>query len=193
MSEKLSRNFLSALGIEEDKATVIVERHREIVDEITGERDNLKEKADQLEDVQKQLNKYKEAEKNGEKDPYKVKYEAIKEEFETFKKEISEKEIKSKKEAAYRQLLKDAGVSEKRIDAVLKVSDIDSLELDDEGKAKDQDKLTENIKTEWSDFIQTDKVEGATTPTPPAKANENPVDLGKLSMADYIKARNEMN
>jgi hypothetical protein len=196
MAEKLSRNFLSALGIEEDKATVIVERHREIVDEITTERDTLKEKADQLAEVQKQLNKYKkaeeEAEKNAEKDPYKVKYEAIKEEFENYKKDIQNKEITAKKTEAYKKLLKDAGVSEKRIEAVLKVSNIDSLEFDDEGKVKEADKLTESIKTEWSDFIQTDKVEGATTANPPT-TTKTAQDLGKLSMADYIKARKTMN
>ena len=187
----LSMKFLSGLGIEDDKAELICERHKEVLTEIKDERDALREKAEKYDEVQTQLNKYKEAEKNSEKDPYKVKYEALKEEFDSYKKEISDKEIKAKKENTYKQLLKDAGISEKRIEAVLKVSDIDSLEFDDEGKVKDVDKLTESIKTEWSDFIQTDGVEGAKTPTPPTPAPDKK-DLGKLSMAEYIKARKEM-
>ena len=192
----LSKKFLAGLGIDDDKADLICERHKEVLNEIITERDELKEKAEKYDDVQTQLNKYKEAEKkaaeNSEKDPYKVKYEAIKEEFANYKQEIANKEIKAKKTDAYKQLLKSAGVSEKRIEAVLKVSDIDSIEFDDEGKVKDSDKLTENIKSEWSDFIQTSSTEGAKTATPPASSTESK-DLGKLSMAEYIKARKEMN
>ena len=88
--------------------------------------------------------------------------------------------------------MKDAGVPEKRIEAILKVSDIDSLEFDDKGAVKDSDKLTESIKTEWSDFIPASSTEGARTATPPQQATGAAKDLGKLSMADYIKARKEM-
>ena len=190
----LSIKFLTALGIDEDKAEQICERHKEVLTEIKEERDKYKEEAEKLPDIQKQLDAYKKAEADaeakGEKDPYKVKYEALKEEFNNYKTEIANKETKTKKENAYRQLLKDAGVSEKRIDSVLKVSNIDSLEFDDEGKVKDSDKLTESIKTEWSDFIQTSSVAGAKVATPPDSKTEAK-DLGKLSMADYIKARKE--
>lgn len=193
--EKFTRKFLATLGIEDDKADEIISRHSEVVNEIKSERDELKSKAEELDEVQKQLNKYKkaeeEAEKNAEKDPYKVKYEAIKEEYENYKKEILNKETTAKKTEAYRNLLKDAGVSDKRIDAVLKVSDIESLEFDDEGKVKDADKITESIKTEWSDFIQTTGQQGASVANPPTQTT-SVQDLGKLSMADYIKARNEM-
>lgn len=193
----LSIKFLTALGIDEDKAEQICERHKEVLTEIKEERDKYKEEAEKLPDIQKQLDDYKKAEADakakGENDPYKVKYEALKEEFDNYKTEIANKETKTKKENAYRQLLKDAGVSEKRIDSVLKVSNIDSLEFDDEGKVKDSDKLTESIKTEWSDFIQTSSVAGANTANPPTSTTDNRVDLGKLSMADYIKARKEQS
>lgn len=188
----LTRKFLTTLGIEDDKADAIIEKHTEVLTEIKSERDKYKEDAEKLPAIQKQLDEYKEADKNKDKDPYKVKYEAIKEEFETYKKDIADKEVKAKKTDAYKQLLKDAGVSEKRIEAVLKVSNIDGIEFDDEGKVKDSEKLTESIKTEWSDFIQTSSVQGANTATPPANQTTPEKDLGKLSMEDYIKARKEM-
>lgn len=188
----LSMKFLSGLGIEDEKAELICERHKEVLTEIKEERDNLKEKAEQLEEVQRQLDELKKEKASSEKDPYKVKYEAIKEEFEAFKKDVETKEITAKKEAVYKALLEAAGVSEKRIPTILKVTDLASLELDDEGKAKDADKLTETIKTEWSDFIQTTGQQGATVATPPATVESKP-DLSKLSMAEYIKARKEMN
>ena len=71
-----------------------------------------------------------------------------------------------KKASAYKKLLKDAGVSEKRINSIIKVTDLSKVNLDDEGKVKDADKLTDNIKEEWSDFIETKSTHGATTANP---------------------------
>lgn len=164
----LSRKFLDSIGIENDKADLIIERHNEVLTEIKEERDKFKADAEALPDIQKQLNEYKEAEKNAEKDPYKVKYEALKEDFEEYKNGIAAKETAVKREAAYVKLLKSAGVSEKRIPAILKVTELDKIELDDEGNAKEADKLTEAIKTEWGDFITTTQVKGAKVATPPA-------------------------
>ena len=193
----LTRKFLSALGIEEEKAEQIITAHVDTVDQIKADRDKYKEDAEKLPAIQKELDKLKEAEKkaaeNGDKDPYKVKYDAIKEEFENYKKDIADKEIKAKKTDAYKKLLKEAGVSEKRIEAVLKVSDIDGIEFDDEGKVKDSETLTKNIKEEWSDFIQTSSTAGANVANPPSQSSGEKPDLGKLSMEDYIKARKEMN
>lgn len=166
----LTRKFLSALGIEEEKAEQIIAAHSETVDGLKTERDNYKKDAEQLPAVQRELDSFKEAAKQNEKDPYKVKYEALKEEYDDFKTGIEAKETAAKKEAAYKQLLKDAGVSEKRIDAVLKVSDLESVELDEEGKIKEAAKLTAAIKTEWADFITTESAKGAAVATPPASA-----------------------
>lgn len=164
----LSRKFLDSIGIDNDKADLIVERHNEVLTEIKEERDKFKAEAEALPEVQKQLDAYKEAEKNADKDPYRVKYEALKEDFEAYKNEITERETAGKREAAYRALLKNAGVSEKRISAILKVTDLDTVELDSEGNAKNADALTEAIKTEWADFIQTTTSKGAAVANPPA-------------------------
>lgn len=164
----LTRKMLKAMGIEDEKIEQIIEAHTETVDGLKEQRDAYKADAEKLADVQKQLDKAnKDLEASG-KDTYKVKYEAIKEEFESFKKEQAAKETHSAKESAYRELLKAAGISEKRIAAILKVSDIDSVELDENGEIKDANKLTESIKAEWADFIPTTTTRGAQTATPPA-------------------------
>ena len=82
-------------------------------------------------------------------------------------------------------------MSEKRLNAIIKVSDIDSLELDKDGKIKDADKHTENVKSEWADFIETTTTKGAKTANPPAGNGGGDVDLGTLSMEDYIAARSK--
>lgn len=98
---------------------------------------------------------------------WKTKYDTLKDDFDAYKKDISAKETKATRSNAYKALLKEAGVSEKRLDAVLKVSDIDSLEMDEDGKFKDSEKLINNIKEEWADFITTTETRGAKTATPP--------------------------
>lgn len=102
---------------------------------------------------------------------WKTKYDALKDDFEAYKKDVSAKESKATRESAYKKLLKEAGVSEKRIDAVLKVSDVDSLEMGEDGSFKDSDKILESIKEEWSDFITTTETRGAKTATPPKSTN----------------------
>lgn len=166
----LTRKFLKALGIEDDKIEQIIEAHSETVSALKDEIEDYKENAEKLPGVQKELDKLKkeaeEAEKKGEKDPFKVKYEAIKEEYENYKKEIAAKETKANKEKLYTELLKEAGVSEKRIAAVLKVSDLEKIEIDTDGKLKDAKDLTKAIKEEWADFITTTKDKGADVANP---------------------------
>lgn len=79
-------------------------------------------------------------------------YKDLKKSFDDYKAEQEKKEARAAKETAFRELLKSAGVSEKRIDSVVKVSDIDGLEIDD-GKLKGADALMESVKMEWADFI----------------------------------------
>ena len=79
-------------------------------------------------------------------------------------------------------LLQEAGISEKRLESVLKVSDIDSVELDEKGAIRDADKLAESIKSEWADFITTTETRGANTSNPPANGGS-----GKVTKADIYK------
>ncbi len=99
---------------------------------------------------------------------WETKYKALKEDFSNFKAETAKKETRSAKENAYRALLKEAGIGEKRIEAVLRVSDVDGVELDEKGKIKDSQKLVKDIKAEWADFIVTTETKGAETSVPPA-------------------------
>ena len=127
------------------------ERYKAKLSEI----DALKERAETAEDNATTAEKWKE------------KYDAKKAEFDAYKKDVASKETLATKRDAYKALLKDVGISDKRLDSVLKVSDLDSIELDDKGKIKGADKLAETIKNEWSDFIVTESKQGVQTETPP--------------------------
>lgn len=169
----LTRKFLKALGLEDDKIEQIIEEHTTIADRMNAEIEKYKADAEVLPRVQRELEKAQADLEAGKKDSWKVKYEAVKEEFEGYKSEQTKKETRAAKEAAYRALLKQAGVSEKRLESVLKVSDVDSVELDEKGTIKGADKLTESIKSEWADFIGTTSIQGAQTATPPASTGGN--------------------
>ena len=54
----LTRKFLRALGIEDDKVEEIIGAHLETVNPLKDERDNLKEQADKAAELQKQVDGY---------------------------------------------------------------------------------------------------------------------------------------
>lgn len=167
----LSRKFLKALGIEDEKIDQIIDAHSETVNALKDEMADYKAKADGADSTKKELDKLKaeikDAEEKNGKDPYKVKYEAIKEDFENYKKDVEAKATKANKEKLYTELLKEAGVADKRIAAILRVSDLDKIEVDADGKLKDSKELTKSIKEEWADFITKTESKGAETATPP--------------------------
>ena len=166
----LTRKFLSALGIDADKIDEIISAHAETVDGLKEERDSFKGDAEALKEAKKrisELEKEVEGLKESTKDSYKVKYEALKEEFGDYKKSIETEKAHSSKLQAFKDLLKEIGVSEKRIDSVAKISDIDGLKLDAEGKIEGVDDLKKSLSTEWEDFIVKTESKGAETANPP--------------------------
>ena len=187
----LTRKFLSAFGIEEDKVDEIIKAHTETVDALKEQRDAYKADAEKLPAVQKELDDLKAAAEKGDKDPYKVKYEALKEDFDKFKSDQKEKETHAKKESAYRALLEEAGISEKRIASVLKVSDVDAIEFAEDGKVKDADTLKASIKQEWEDFIVTKDTQGANTATPPAGSGKTYKSKDEIMAIKDVKERQD--
>lgn len=180
----LTRRALKAMGIEEEKIDEIITMHTDTVDGLKADIAKYKADAESLPGIQKQLEQAQADLEAGKKDSWKVKYEAIKEEFEGYKNEQTKKESHAAKEKAYRALLQEAGVSEKRLESVLKVSDVDRVELDDKGSIKGADKLTESIKSEWADFITTTETRGAQTSNPPANNHGSAMTKAEIYKKD---------
>ena len=200
----LTRKFLSAMGIEAEKVDEIIAAHSETVNALKEERDEAKKEAevnkanaDKLAEVQQELDKLKK-----EDNPFEEQYKAIKAEkekiqaeFDAYKKDIEDKNVKATKTNVYAELLKEAGINEKRIQAVLKLSDdeINKLELDKDNKLADEakTKLVEAIKTDWAEYISQTGTVGANIPNPPA--NNGSAGGGKASRAAEIAARYHAN
>lgn len=192
----LTRKQLKAMGIDEDKIDLIIEAHTESTDALKQQRDEYKAKAEA-----KATTSTEPKPKNPEpSDEYKAKYDAEKKAFEDYKANIAAEKAEADKRAKYRELIVKAGVDSKRVDSVLKVSDLSEIKVKD-GAIEGADDLVKSIKEDWADFIPTTQKVGANAPNPPkndggAKKLE---DITKMqdpvarqeALAKYIEAQNE--
>lgn len=163
----LTRKFLAALGIEPEKIDEIIEAHTDTVDALKAERDNYKTDAELLPGIQQELDELREAADRNKDNPYKAQYDTLKDEFDQYKADVEAKAIHAKKKAAYKSILKEAGIIEKYIDSIARISDIDSYELETDGKIKNHDSVLEAIKKDHADFVEVKKQEGAQKNNPP--------------------------
>ena len=163
----LSRKFLAALGIEAEKIDEIINAHSETVEALKEERDQFKDKAEKYDKAQKDLDAANQKiEDLSKDDAYKVKYEALKEDFDTYKKDIETKESNNNKVAAYKTLLKEIGIADKRIESVARLADLDKIKIGKDGKIDGVDDLKKSLSEEWADFIVKSGTEGADVPDP---------------------------
>ena len=95
-------------------------------------------------------------------------YKALKADFDKYKAEVTEKETKAAKEAAYRAILKDANLSEKGIEKAIKYAEWDKIELGEDGKLKGANDHIKAAREEWAEYVTTTTTTGAKTSTPPA-------------------------
>lgn len=159
----VTRSFLKGMGLTDEQVGAIIEEHTNTVNGLKEARDTYKADAEKLTEVQKQLDDLK----ANSGDDWKEKYNTLKKTFDDFKTESANQAKAEKIKAAYAQLLKDANVDSKRIDAILRITDMSDMSLDESGKLVDADKLSASIKSEWGAFIQTTGVKGSSVETPP--------------------------
>lgn len=180
----LTRKFLSAMGIEEEKIEQIIEAHTDTVNALKEARDTYKADAEKLGTVEKELAEAKEQLKAAGSDEYKEKYEKVKADFDTFKADVEAKASRAKKEDAYKAILKDANIPEKHYAKILKYSDIDGLEFDEKGELSNKSELLKSIKEEWGDHIEQTGTQGANVQNPPAN-----VGKGKMTKDEIMQIK----
>ena len=185
----LTRKLLKSMGIEDEKIEQILDAHTETVDALKEQRDQYKADAEKLPEVQRQLDELREAGDGG----YEEKYNAEHKAFEDYKAQVANERATAEKTALYRQLLVKNGVDEKRIDAIVRVTDMSKMAVKD-GKLVGEEDLSKSIQSEWEGFISSAKTKGADVDNPPknggGEGGED--DLGKMTMEQYIAARKKM-
>lgn len=105
---------------------------------------------------------------DGEETISKAEYDKLKGEFDQYKNDVQAKETKAAKEAAYRDILKDANLSEKGIEKAIKYAEWDKIELDEDGKLKGANDHIKAVRDEWAEYVTTTTTTGAKTSNPPA-------------------------
>lgn len=178
----LNRKFLEALGVEDNAADQILETHSSDMRRIKGELDALKEQADSFEAVKKELDELKAA----PEDDYKQRFEDERAAFEQFKANAEAEAAEREKRGLFRALLEDVGIDRKRIDSVLKVSDLSSVSVKD-GRIEGAEELSNSIRDEWADFVVKTETEGARVDTPPEadRAAASPQNLSEALHQKY--------
>ena len=175
----LTRSMLKGMQLTEEQVSAIIDEHIATVDGLKADRDKYKADAAKYTAVQKELDELK----NGE-DDWKSKYEKEHADFEAYKKDVATKEERSKVRNAYKDLLSEAGVGSKHIDAILRVTEFDKIKLDKEGKLVDANKLAEGIKSEWAGFITSKGTKGVEVDNPPTEGKSTMTKDQILSIKD---------
>ena len=184
----LTRKSLKAMGLTDEQVDSIIEMHTETTDGLKADIAKYKADAEKLPKVQKELDNMK-AEGDG---GYKEKYEKEHRDFEDFKNTQAAKETRAAKEKAVRAYFEGKNITGKNLEIAMRGSrtEIEALELDGE-KIKDAATLDALIAGDFAGLVTTTTTTGASTSTPPT-GSSSVEDLGSLSMADYIAARQKM-
>ena len=164
----LTRAMLKGMGLTEEQISAIIDEHTSVTTTLKDQIKEYKEQAEQLPDVQKELDKLK---KDVADNDWKGKYDKEHDAFEAYKTDIAGKEKSAKIKAAYKKLLAECKVGDKHVDSILRVTDFKDMKLAEDGTLEGADKLKESISTEWSGFISTEGTQGAGVETPPAGGN----------------------
>lgn len=168
----LTRKYLKTImvgdkGLSDDQIDGIIEMHTETVDGLKEELKTAKESADKLKEVQKELDDLKA--NNG--DDYKTKYEKEHNDFEAYKKSITDKETAQAKANAVKAYFESKGITGTNLDIAMRgaTEEIGGVELAD-GKIKDTKTLDTLLSGTYKGLIVSKGNVGANTGNPPAGA-----------------------
>lgn len=151
----LTRAFLKSMQLTDEQVTAIIEAHSDTVNGLKKE----------INDTKLELENVKNSKTD---DKYKTKYEKEHEDFEKYKQAQADKESLEKKQKSYAELLRKAGIKETAVGQIVKLTDMSNVEFDEKGNIKDSDKLTDGIKSDWSEFVVKTETKGATVDNPPS-------------------------
>lgn len=164
-----TRSFLKTMNLTDEQISAIIEEHTNVTDALKAQRDKaqkdadgFKAEADKVPDLQKQLADIA----NGE--DYKGKWEQEHKAFEDYKAQIAKDAELDKVKAAYRRLLADEHINDKRIDVVMRATNFADMKLAEDGSLENLDGLKKSIGEEWGDFKVSQRERKQSVANPPA-------------------------
>ena len=175
----MTRKGLKAMGLTDEQIDSIIEMHTETVDGLKDKLKTAEDKANKLDDVQKELDGLK----ANSGDDYKAKYEAEKKAFADYKADQTAKETKAAKEKAVKAYFEGKNITGANLDIAMRGcrDEIGAIELDGD-KIKDTAALDALVGGTFAGLVVTKSVHGAQTANPPANNGGS-----KLTKADIFK------
>lgn len=175
----MTRKGLKAMGLSDEQIDSIIEMHTETVDGLKEKLKTAEDKANKLDDVEKELNDLK----ANSGDDWKTKYENEHTAFENFKKDQTAKETKAAKEKAVKAYFEGKNITGANLEIAMRGcrDEIGAIELDGD-KIKDTAALDALVGGTFAGLVVTKTTKGAQTANPPANNGGS-----KLTKADIFK------
>lgn len=180
----LTRNFLKAMGLNDEQINSVIEAHADTVDALKKERDDWKGKAATVETLTRERDEAVEKlSKAGD-------VQKVQKEFDDYKAGVERDKTNAKKSAALTAAFEQAGVKREAFrKAMLRGWDMDKVELDDNGAIKDMDGLKATVEKDYADFIATSEDKPLPSNNPPSGGGQKftAADINKMSEDEINK------
>ena len=153
----LTRSYLKSLGLDEEKISSVIEAHSETVSalnqrysELEARYNDAKQSADQLPDLQRELETMK-------KEDFRTKYESEKSAHEALKESLAKKESRAACEKAVRAYYIGKSIRGDNLTIAMRGTPLDDIKLGEDGTIADTAPLDALVKGDFKPLIQTDQ------------------------------------
>lgn len=167
----LTRKFLKALGIDDEKMDEIISAHTETVEALKQQRDDAQKEAAKLTALTKERDDLKNQVETLTKaggDAAKVQAD-----FDAYKKQVESREQEAKTVADVQDICKTAGVTRDSFLRLVSSSfDRSKIERDKDGNITNRDKLLEYVKSDFADCVASTAPAGVPPTNPPAPSGK---------------------
>lgn len=176
----LKREFLKAMGLDDEKISAIINAHAETVDGLKAKINELETAIEPLKEVAKERDSLKEQlAKAGDSDK-------VRAEFEAYKQQVENEKQEAKVTEEVTAICKEAGIArESFLRLVSKDFDRSQIQRDKTGAITNRADLVAAVKTNYADYCATTTTEGTPAATPPAGASGG--SGGTMTRADIYK------
>lgn len=172
----------------DDKIAKVIGGHLESVDGLKDTIAKYKADSDKLADLQEKYNQLVAAGNNGFEQKYNDEHAA----FESYKEQVAREKAMAEKTDMYRSLLKECNIDAKRIESIVKVAQPKFAEAAvKDGQFVDRDRMAEDIRSEWADFVVSTGTKGAGVDTPPGNGGAMTKEaFNALSLSERMEYAN---
>lgn len=163
----LKREFLKAMGLDDEKISAIINAHAETVDGLKTKINDLETAIEPMKDVAKERDNLKEQlAKAGDSDK-------VRAEFEAFRQQVENEKQEAKVTEEVRAICKEAGIArDSFLRAVGREFDRSKIQRGEDGTISNREALVEYVKKDFADFGSTTTDQGAPPVAPPSGGNK---------------------